>query len=247
MSGGGKVQLVLDPAVLARIASPAAEAPAPPSQRAAPPAAERPRRVLVCDDSRTVREAIARMLANEGYVVDQAADGEEAWRMLDEVHYDLVVSDVEMPRLSGAELMTRVRERHPGLPVVAISARAGRERARGADAFLAKPVARQELVARAADLVGVSDSSKGRCPGTSRRCRATIEFRYRNPIGAGHERTIGRPSRHAGSHDPPDPGAPADARLRHRPAPRAGHRGRGRGQPRLAVSRAPPPGAPRLA
>ncbi len=162
ISGAGKVQLVLDPAVLAKIAYPAAEVPAPPSEPAASPAAERPRRVLVCDDSRTVREALARMLANDGYVVDQAADGEEAWRMLAEVPYDLVVSDMEMPRLSGAELVTRVRERHPGLPVVAISARAGRERAGEADAFLAKPVARRELLARVAELLRISDSSRRR-------------------------------------------------------------------------------------
>jgi chemosensory pili system protein ChpA (sensor histidine kinase/response regulator) len=153
ISGAGKVQLILDPAVLARIAYPAAEAPAPQSEPAAPAVAERPPRVLVCDDSRTVREAIARMLANVGYVVDQAADGEEAWTMLAEVSYDLLVSDMEMPRLSGAELLARVRGRHPGLPVVAISARAGRDRASGADAFLAKPVARQELVARVAELL----------------------------------------------------------------------------------------------
>jgi two-component system OmpR family response regulator len=109
--------------------------------------------VLVSDDSRTVREAIARMLANAGYIVDQAADGEEAWHMLAEVPYDLLVSDMEMPRVSGAELLGRVRERHPGLAVLAISARAGRERAALADAFLAKPIARAELLARVADLL----------------------------------------------------------------------------------------------
>jgi len=152
ISGAGKVQLILDTAALAKMAYPVAapEAVAPPRPA---PAEERPRRILVCDDSRTVREALARMLAGEGYVVDQAGDGAEAWQMLGEVRYDLVVSDVEMPRLSGVELLGRVRAERAGLPVVLISSRAGRDRAEDADAFLAKPVARPELVRRVAELL----------------------------------------------------------------------------------------------
>jgi chemosensory pili system protein ChpA (sensor histidine kinase/response regulator) len=152
ISGAGKVQLILDTAALAKMAYPAAapEAVAPPRPT---PAEGRPRRILVCDDSRTVRETLARMLAGEGYVVDQAGDGAEAWEMLRQVSYDLLVSDVEMPRLGGVELLGRVRAERAGLPVVLISSRVGRDRAGEADTFLAKPVARAELVRRVAELL----------------------------------------------------------------------------------------------
>src|SRR5262249_18044146 len=126
ISGAGKVQLILDAAVLAKMAYPAAEAPAHEDSGAGivPAPAEVPR-ILVADDSRAVREAIVRMLASEGYVVDAAVDGAEAWAMLGEVRYDLLVTDVDMPRLAGPELLAKARERFPLLRVMVISSRAG--------------------------------------------------------------------------------------------------------------------------
>jgi chemotaxis protein histidine kinase CheA/ActR/RegA family two-component response regulator len=158
ISGAGKVQLIFDPAALVEIAYPA-------ETRALPATAElaagEPRpRILVADDSRTVRDAVARMLGAEAYVVDLAVDGQDAWEMLHEVRYDLLVTDLEMPRLSGVALIERVRDENgaaPRLPVLAISSRGAplRERAAaaGADDFLAKPVTRHELARRVARLL----------------------------------------------------------------------------------------------
>jgi CheY-like chemotaxis protein len=152
------VQLILDPAALVEHAYPAD------ARRAARPAVELPAgeprpRILVADDSRTVREALARMLGAEAYVVDLAGDGQEAWEMLHQVHYDLLVTDLEMPRLSGVALIERVREDGGAarLPVLAISSRGAPQRDRaaaaGADDFLPKPVTRAELARRVAQLL----------------------------------------------------------------------------------------------
>jgi chemosensory pili system protein ChpA (sensor histidine kinase/response regulator) len=112
-----------------------------------------PHRVLVVDDSRSVRETVSRVLAGAGYIVDTAIDGQEAWDMLKDVEYDLMVTDLEMPRLDGYQLLERVRDnpttKH--MPVLIISSRAteahrARATALGASGFLAKPLARPALV-----------------------------------------------------------------------------------------------------
>src|SRR5205085_1255195 len=69
-------------------------------------------RVLVVDDSRSVRETAMRVLARGGYQVDAAPDGADAWALLLERRYDVVVTDLELPRVDGYELIARVR-RHP--------------------------------------------------------------------------------------------------------------------------------------
>jgi CheY-like chemotaxis protein len=125
------------------------------------PAPARASRILLADDSRTVREAVARMLTAAGYVVDLAADGWEAWEMLQEVKYDLLVTDLEMPRVGGFELIEKVRRSGAPfamLPVVVISSQKGdahRERAdkAGASCFVPKPVARHALLERVAELL----------------------------------------------------------------------------------------------
>ena len=82
-----------------------------------------PLRVLVADDSITVRELERKILHNHGYQVEVAVDGMAAWNSLHASHYDLLVSDVDMPRLNGIELIRRVRteQKFGALPVIIIS------------------------------------------------------------------------------------------------------------------------------
>jgi chemosensory pili system protein ChpA (sensor histidine kinase/response regulator) len=112
-----------------------------------------PRRVLVAADSRTERETVSRILGGAGYIVDTATDGFEAWEMLKDVEYDLLVTDLEMPRLGGFELLEKVRTGHATklMPVLVISSRSAevhRQRAAqmGANAFMAKPVQKPQLM-----------------------------------------------------------------------------------------------------
>ncbi|RAV10049.1 histidine kinase [Mycolicibacterium sp. GF69] len=112
-------------------------------------------RVLIADDNADMRDYLARMLRNHGYLVDVVGDGQEA---LDAVRADLpdmVISDVMMPRLDGLQLVTALRSdpRTAAVPVLMLSARAGQEAAieglqAGADDYLVKPFAAAELLAR---------------------------------------------------------------------------------------------------
>jgi chemosensory pili system protein ChpA (sensor histidine kinase/response regulator) len=119
-----------------------------------------PRRILVADDSKSVRESVVRMLSAAGYIVDAATDGVEAWDMLQDVDYDLLVTDLEMPRLGGFELIDKARhdQRFGALPILVISSKSAepqRHKAAqlGASGFQPKPVSRPALLEQVASLL----------------------------------------------------------------------------------------------
>lgn len=81
------------------------------------------RRILVVDDSLTVREMERQLLQNHGYQVDVAVNGMEGWNMVRTGDYDLLISDIDMPRMNGIELVEHVKG-HPQLkqlPVIIVS------------------------------------------------------------------------------------------------------------------------------
>jgi two-component system chemotaxis sensor kinase CheA len=82
-------------------------------------------RVLVAEDTAFFREAVKRGLHDIVKSVDIANDGEAAWQLLQKGSYDLVITDIEMPRLNGLELAERIRgdSRFKGLPIIALSQR----------------------------------------------------------------------------------------------------------------------------
>jgi len=124
------------------------------------------KRVLVVDDSLTVRELERKLLDSRGYAVDVAVDGMDGWNAVRTSHYDLVVTDVDMPRLDGIELVTLIRKdtRLKSLPVMIVSYKDRQEdRQRGleagADYYLTKGSFHDEtLVTAVADLIGRTDS-----------------------------------------------------------------------------------------
>ena len=128
---------------------------------AAGPDAHR-QRVLVVDDSLTVREMQRKILAARGYRVDVALDGADAWNQLRAHDYDLVVTDIDMPRLDGIGLIQRMRadQRLARLPAMIVSYKDRPEdRARGLDAgadyYLAKGAFHDATLLEAVeDLVG---------------------------------------------------------------------------------------------
>jgi two-component system response regulator MprA len=112
-------------------------------------------RILVVDDDAAVREALRRALQLEGYEVELAGDGAEALDRLklDSVEPDALVLDVSMPRLDGLEVCRRLRRGGSAVPVLMLTARdevadrvAGLDA--GADDYVVKPFALQELLAR---------------------------------------------------------------------------------------------------
>ena len=117
------------------------------------PVAQTRPRVLVVDDDRAVRESLRRSLEFNGYDVSLAADGAEALVTLGSSHPDVVVMDVMMPRLDGIETTRALRATGNDVPVLVLTARdAVGDRVEGLDAgaddYLTKPFALQELLAR---------------------------------------------------------------------------------------------------
>jgi len=122
------------------------------------------RRVLVVEDSITVREVERQMLLRAGYAVDTAVDGMDGWNAVQKVKYDLVVSDVDMPRMNGIEFVRKMRadRRYETLPVVIVSYK-DREEDRiagleaGASAYLTKGSFQdQSFLQTIADLIGAA-------------------------------------------------------------------------------------------
>ena len=105
----------------------------------------RRKRVLVVDDSLTVRELERKLLSNRGYEVAVAVDGMDAWNVLRAESFDLVITDIDMPRMDGIELVSRIKRdaRLQQVPVMVVSYK-DREQDRqrgleaGADYYLAK-------------------------------------------------------------------------------------------------------------
>ncbi|MBF0595025.1 MAG: response regulator [Candidatus Omnitrophica bacterium] len=82
------------------------------------------KRILVCDDAFSTRELVKNLIESVGYVVDTAVDGLDGWERLARNKYDLVVSDVEMPRMTGFELCEQIKKspEHNEIPVVLCTA-----------------------------------------------------------------------------------------------------------------------------
>ncbi|MDB5933497.1 MAG: hybrid sensor histidine kinase/response regulator [Massilia sp.] len=124
------------------------------------------KRILVVDDSLTVREMERKLLVGRGYQVDVAIDGIDGWNMVRSGDYDLVVTDVDMPRMDGVELVGLIRKdpRLHKLPVMIVSYKDRPEdRARGmtagADYYLAKGSFHDATLQGAVlDLIGESGS-----------------------------------------------------------------------------------------
>jgi chemosensory pili system protein ChpA (sensor histidine kinase/response regulator) len=122
---------------------------------------EHERVIIVADDSISVRKFVGRMLEKNGYRVKLAADGLEAAELVAQHGCHLVITDLEMPRMTGYELMVQLRQSPSTrrIPVMVVTSRAGakhRDRAikEGATAFLTKPVQEDQLLAAVEQLIG---------------------------------------------------------------------------------------------
>ena len=110
-------------------------------------------RILVVEDERSIADFVKRGLEADGYSVGCAFDGEEGLAMALGGDYALVVLDVLLPKLSGLEIIRRIRERDEALPVIMLTALAETDNVvagldLGASDYLTKPFAFAELLAR---------------------------------------------------------------------------------------------------
>jgi len=110
-------------------------------------------RVLVVDDSERVRKTLATGLHAEGMAVETAADGAEALRLLNGLSFDVAILDLVMPRVDGMQVLRELKTRNTKPRILVLSARDQVEDRvdalnMGADDYLVKPFAFQELLAR---------------------------------------------------------------------------------------------------
>ncbi len=121
------------------------------------------KRLLLADDHATTRSGLAALFRGEGFAVQEAADGLEAWQAILACAPDLVITDLDMPGLDGAALIERIRSQHPRLPIVVISGGdpldAGR-RAVGlrADRYVCKPCQLDEVLDAIEDSLRLADA-----------------------------------------------------------------------------------------
>jgi DNA-binding NtrC family response regulator len=83
---------------------------------------ERAHRILIIDDEASIRESLETLLTLEGYNVETATEGESGLDQIDRATYDLVLLDLALPGKNGLEVLHVIRERHPDLPVIMITA-----------------------------------------------------------------------------------------------------------------------------
>jgi chemosensory pili system protein ChpA (sensor histidine kinase/response regulator) len=162
MLGTGEAVLILNPVLLVQGRTGAGGTPAWRQPQAPAMAPLRPV-VMVVDDSITVRKITGRLLAREGYEAVEARDGVDALERIGELRPDVVLTDIEMPRMDGFDLVRQLRgdARWRDVPVIVISSRtADKHRALarelGADVFLGKPYHDEELLAQIARLIEAS-------------------------------------------------------------------------------------------
>jgi chemosensory pili system protein ChpA (sensor histidine kinase/response regulator) len=120
--------------------------------------------VVVADDSISVRKFVGRMLSKAGYRVKLASDGLEASEIVTQTGCHLLITDLEMPRMNGYELMAHLRQTPATkkIPVLVVTSRAGakhRDRAikEGASGFLTKPVQEDQLLSAVEELLGTNN------------------------------------------------------------------------------------------
>lgn len=160
ITGDGRVVVILDVAPLVRrfLANPTVPvlANAPRDERQVP-------LVMVVDDSLTMRKVTGRILERHNFEVSVARDGVEALERLEERVPDLMLLDIEMPRMDGYELATAMRAdpRYKDVPIVMITSRSGdkhRQRAFeiGVQRYLGKPYQELDLMRNVYDLLGIA-------------------------------------------------------------------------------------------
>jgi chemosensory pili system protein ChpA (sensor histidine kinase/response regulator) len=156
VSGNGAVVLILNPVQLAQRM---AAAPLP-ATHAAPVKLRRQPLVMVVDDSLTVRKISTRLLTRAGYQVVTAKDGLDALEQLGDISPDVMLLDIEMPRMDGFELTRQLREdpKTRDLPIIIITSRIAEKHRNyaqelGVSAYLGKPYQEEDLLQRIAAIV----------------------------------------------------------------------------------------------
>lgn len=121
------------------------------------------KRILIAEDEEVLRMLIVDSLEDEGYIIDEASDGIEALELFEENTYDLLLVDYMMPRLTGIEVIKKVRsyiDSKQTVKILMLTAKSQEKdieeaKVAGADYFLAKPFSPMKLVELVEEIVNV--------------------------------------------------------------------------------------------
>lgn len=121
--------------------------------------------ILVVDDEEIIRNVLSDLLAREGYTIDTAVDGIDALEQFNRNSYDLVITDLTMPRLDGMGLLKKLKESDPELKVIVITAYATLESAvsvirEGAYDYIVKPFIIDEVLFKIRNIFNIQHLSK---------------------------------------------------------------------------------------
>jgi chemosensory pili system protein ChpA (sensor histidine kinase/response regulator) len=158
--GSGEIVLIINPVILAQREVQAIAAATPPAEPVQRKELDQPT-VLIVDDSLTVRKITGRLLQREGYRVLTARDGVDALEQLADLRPDVMLVDIEMPRMDGFDLTRNVRadERLKDVPIIMITSRTAEKHRNyaleiGVNVYLGKPYRDDELLSSVASFLG---------------------------------------------------------------------------------------------
>lgn len=102
-------------------------------------------RIIIIDDDEEMRSMLKDFLEEEGFETDSASNSIDALRVLSKGHFDLIITDIRMPGLTGLDILPRIRRLNPETPIIVMTAYGSddvrrRSLARGATIYLEKPI-----------------------------------------------------------------------------------------------------------
>ena len=115
-------------------------------------------KILIAEDDRELRQLFAHVLTKNCYTVLGVSNGEEALAALEQSYYDLIISDIMMPKMDGSELVRSIRESGSSIPIMMITAKDAFDDMRlgflsGSDDYMVKPINIGEMVLRVSALL----------------------------------------------------------------------------------------------
>ena len=107
-------------------------------------------RIMIIEDDKEMRSLLKDFFEEEGFEIDSASNGVDALRMLSGDHFDLVITDIQMPGLTGLDILPRIRRLKPETPIIVMTAYGSdevrrRSLERGATTYLEKPIRLSKL------------------------------------------------------------------------------------------------------
>ncbi len=123
-------------------------------------------RILIIEDDQEMRSLLADYLKDEGYEAESVGNGSDAFQILAQEQFDLVITDIRMPGLTGFDILSAIKKFQFEIPVIVITAFGGEEVyrrsiARGADGYLEKPIHFRKLRALIDNLVLLKEKGRG--------------------------------------------------------------------------------------